>query len=118
MRHHHPSKLCRDAADRNEREDFWRAGRRESVQRLADLQAVAPHHRGERPGVEEAVSAGQSRLPEGGRQRQEGRPVLEGGSAGKLICAQIQTLKFKMNSNQVGSFWLLVPAFTLTLHLK
>lgn len=48
------------------------------MQRLAHLQAVASYHRRERPAVEEAVSAGPSRLSERGGQRQERRPVLEG----------------------------------------
>lgn len=73
-------KLRRDVAHGDEREDLQRAGRRESVQRRADLQDVARHHREERAAVEEAVSAGQSRLSQGGGPRQERRPVLEGGS--------------------------------------
>lgn len=77
------SQLCWNAADRDEREDLRRAGRWESVQRLVHLQAVARHHRRERPAVEEAVSAGQSRLPEGGGQGQDRRLVLEGGFSDK-----------------------------------
>lgn len=77
-RHSPTSQLCRDAADRNEREDLWRAGRGEPVQRGEDLQAVASDHRAERAAVEEAVPDGPSHLPEGGRQRPETRPLLEG----------------------------------------
>lgn len=77
------SQLCRNTADRDEREDLWWAGCWESVQRLMHLQAVARHHRRERPAVEEAVSAGQSCLSEGGGQGQDRRLVLEGGFSDK-----------------------------------
>ena len=60
----------------------------------ADLQAVAPHHRGQRAAVEEAVSAGQSRLSEGGGRRQEGRPVLEGGSVPAGLASGSEQITF------------------------
>lgn len=55
------------------------------MQRLADLQAVARHHRGQRPAVAAAVPAGPSRVPEGGGHRPGGRAVLEGGSGFQFL---------------------------------
>lgn len=80
------SELRRDAADGDERADLRGAGRRQPVQRLADLPPVAPHHRGQRGAVEETVSAAQGRLPEGGGRGPQGRPVLEGQEVKGQTC--------------------------------
>lgn len=67
------------------------------MQRDRDLQTVALHHSGQRAAVEESVPAGPSRLSERGGQRQERRPVLEGGEPRRKDAVYGQALRVPQN---------------------